>query len=1489
MKTITYQNKLINKKQLRELLSWSFSNYDSMQACALADELKYLGFKYASQAGISISLEDLRIPFIKNSMVEKANNEILDLEKIYLKGKITDIERFQKIIDIWGSISDSLKEQVVFYFKNYDPLNSVYIMAFSGARGNLAQVRQLVGMRGLMAGPSGEVMNIAIEKNFREGLTITDYLISGYGARKGIIDTALKTANSGYLTRRLIDVGQDILIRDKDCSTIHSLLFSNNSIQLANLNLIYEKLNGRVLNKSIFNSNKKEIIANKNSEITLKLIEKCLKKNIKRFYIRSPLTCNLYRAICQRCYGWDLANENLVEMGEAIGILAGQSIGEPGTQLTMRTFHTGGVFNSQAKQKILSPMSGIVKFTGNLRTVRLRTNIGEDVLVAKSSGYFFIVPITKNQKLTRIQVLENTILFLNNNDYVLERKPIGEVINKNKQSRIELKPILTDNSGEIFMPLLRNRGKLLSNNKLIWILSGQLYKSPLNSFVNFYSDYKLNANSYIFRTKILNSYKGYVKVINQENDLYRRKIEILTNKYLLTNFNLQSLPDSFNSKNYKNCILEYQNLKYLIKTKIINSKYYIRLKKSKIIGDLLTNAFKTNTGGKLYYDKVNQTQVQNKLQNSLIKYLHVAYLFRNNWTNPPEQSQKLLFHKKNKSRLNSKIRNSTKFRVKLQLHEKSAWKPTETDKSKFLNSPLKLINWESPPKQMNFRTILWIEEETHKFESKVNNVLVKPGNYIAKNFQLLNDPKIFSKISGLVNITKKNNDFQILSIKPGSVYKGKIFKNLFKKIYYPGETIFSNIIINNLSFCQNTIIANNKQLLIQPIKLYEIPYSIFNRHNKENQNSQNVFKLVQNYIYESNTIIKTSKSLDLIITKLNFNSNQFFYNNTIIELFKNKEMNSITCKTYEKFFLTKYIVSSLKYRNIKSCFLISSNQFIDSYTILGYLESVTLNSSKIVKYKMKTGDIKEILLISNKDCFAFKKSKASNKKIGNFILESENINKVGKIIGENRNFFIIQKAQAYFFPNCKLDEIDLKSPIKYKTMTQTQFQFQTRIKTNRSISLNFINLFRASIKNRVRTNIFKLSNYKIPLKIEFSKFFFEKNSRLYNSLIPNFLKQFSLNNTKMDLNIEQIIEPKEFEFLITRDNLLKETEILIQKSKIKSRNILIRSSEFIKDLKKKNNTDNFSLTLVKFCEYPFTKSIKSVGLYSLTADHFEQETNNIFCQNNMFIESGKTVGFLNLEKEITIDIVQGLPKIEQVLEARKQILNKKKMPRNKKKGTLIQKTNLDPNLKFKKLGSLIQENDKINPHKLLKVYFNYYGIIKIFTCDRKKKIKYARLIRNYESSYKSFKKVQLFILNSVQSIYKSQGVLINDKHLEIVIKQMTTRVIVTYEGMTPLLKGEIIDLYHMKYINQIISTKEAKSACYAPLLFGITKAALNNPSFISAASFQETIRVLTKASIEGKIDWLRGLKENIVIGYLIPAGTGFKTYRNSFKKPRQLA
>ena len=825
MKNYIYQNNLIGKKQLRQILGWSFTNYDSMQACSLADELKYLGFKYATIAGISISIEDLRVPFIKNLMLEKANQEIINSEKIFLKGKITEVERFQKIIDTWSLTSESLKDQVINYFKKYDPLNSVYIMAFSGARGNLSQVRQLVGMRGLMSDPSGEIMNLPIKQNFREGLTITDYLMSGYGARKGIVDTALKTANSGYLTRRLIDVAQDILIREKDCQTNQSILVLQPEFS--------KKIIGRILNKSIKDPKTLQIIAKKNSQITPLLFETLQQKNIPYLYLRSPLTCKLYRAVCQQCYGWDLSTENLVDIGEAVGILAGQSIGEPGTQLTMRTFHTGGIFTSEARQQIISPVNGIIRFSKFLETIVLRTNRGEDVLVTKNSGSLILIPDSFSQSISKIELSRNTILFPKHNQYIQKDTVIGELINTNKQLKREVKPIVAYTSGEIIIPKLKTKINSLNNNKLLWLLSGELYNSPKNSYINFYSDYKLNKESYIFRTKIVNSYSGFVKYKNSKKSLYERQIILQNTNYSLFNSNLQHL-----AKNISNfgSILIFNKRKYFLNTTIKNFKIYLKATRKQKFAKLITNFYRTKTGGTIFYDWRNISRVNNVKDK--------IYFYNNDY--------ELLLDKENIKKSKTNFKNNE---LDLQFDVKKL----ETD-------------FESSYSKNYYRTLIWLEEETHHVNCEPNVLLVKNGDFISEGFEIT--PDQFSKTSGLVLTNQKNNIIQAVIIKSGLIYEGKKISNKVKskkitakskKLFFPGEQIFSTIHINVPSLCEQIAGRNGAQLLIRPIKLYEFPCI---------QKIENVFKnqiLIEenlkfgtntHFVYQSNQKIQTNHSLN---------------------------------------------------------------------------------------------------------------------------------------------------------------------------------------------------------------------------------------------------------------------------------------------------------------------------------------------------------------------------------------------------------------------------------------------------------------------------------------------------------------------------------------------------------------------------------------------------------------------------------------------------
>ena len=1395
MKNYFYHNNLIGKKQLREILGWSFTNYDSMQACSLADELKYIGFKYATQAGISISIEDLRVPFSKKLMLEKANQELLNSERLYLKGKITDVERSQKIIDTWNLTSESLKNQLINFFKNYDPLNSVYIMAFSGARGNLAQVRQLVGMRGLMADPSGQILSLPIQKNFREGLTVTDYLISGYGARKGIVDTALKTANSGYLTRRLIDVAQDIVIREKDCYTKHSFKVLINKI-------ISQQLIGQVINYPIIDPKTSLILATKNTQLTSALINTLVQKKISSLYVRSPLTCKLYRAICQKCYGWDLANENLVDLGEAIGILAGQSIGEPGTQLTMRTFHTGGVFTSQMQQQIVSPINGIIRFSKFLNITPIRTNRGENVFVSQNSGSVIIISDSDNgREMAKIEIVNNTILYPNHNQYIQKDAVIGEVINLNKEVKREMKPIFAPNPGEIIVPRLKNK---LNNNRLIWLLSGNVYCSPLNSYINFYSDYKLKKNSFIFRAKIINLSSGQIISKSQRQNIFEHRMLITNKIYSLQNskiFNLSTKRENYNK------VLKLRKYYYLLFTTLNKQRSFLKLTNCNKIAKLITNIYKTKIGGTLFYDM----RSTNPKTNLKFKIYYTRKII----------NEKLKY-----------IRNNS-FNLK-----------TTPYKRKGIVSDL------------IYRTIIWVEEESFFVNCDPNVSLVKHGDFILENFEIM--PGTFTKTSGLVLIEQKNNFIQTITIKSGLVYEGDNLIRFSNKLYFPGEEIFSNFIISTPSLFEYIPKNLVDQLLIRPIQLYEFGYpksreKIFKRTEQTEKCLEFQSDLFINY--SSNQTIQANNSFNLASEILRLDFSNYSKNQLSIEVKNNKLKKTIEFNIYNSINLNNYSVPKLKYKNVTSCLLIQKNQFVDQYTKLGYLEAVTSKSLEIVKIKINQNDIKNILVISNKDCINVEKNQLPNKTINDFVINSSINNHVGKIIIESKTSFIIQKGHPYFFPNCNADKLKQQRNLDYKIIPFKRNKKIYQIYQN--VNLHHFSRLNISLENLPN------SIKKGKLKVQFAKMFLKKNGRFYSSMIPRFLKRFNVSENRQSDNF---FNSNLFKYQENNSISKLQTTLLVQHSEINSNHFLVPK-----------------LTLVKFAEYPFTKTTKSVGLYSITEDFFEQELNSVFCQTNQFIENGYTLGLLNLEKEITGDIVQGLPRIEEILEARKKKHFNKRIPNSQKKGLLTQRTSLNPNFEFCKIGIPIKKTEKINPHKLLQIYFNYYGLKKSFFCDRQKIVKMARLTSNFEGSYKCFKKVQMFILNSVQNVYKSQGVTINDKHLEVIIKQMTSKVMITEEGDTPLLKREIIDLYHIEHMNKIIEKERKDIAYYLPLLFGITRASLNNPSFISAASFQETTRVLTKAAIEGRIDWLRGLKENIIVGQLIPAGTGRRTYKHSFK------
>ena len=512
VKEITFKNKIFSKKELKSAIYEAFLNYGITRSCLLADEMKDLGFNYATQAGISISIEDLKVPPTKKKLLIESNGEIQKSDLTYSRGEINSVERFQKIIDTWNKTSETLKNNLVEYFRQTDPLNPIYLMAFSGARGNLSQVRQLVGMRGLMSDPNGQIIDIPIIHNFREGLTITDYIMSAYGARKVVVDTALKTADSGYLTRRLIDVAQDVIIRENNCQTKRAIkLNKKDDIELFN-----SKILGRTSAQTIKIQGIEKPIVIKDGQITQKVVDKLNKYNIKSVKLHSPLTCESTRSICQRCYGWNLSTCKTVKLGEAIGIIAAQSIGEPGTQLTMRTFHTGGIFTADPSRQIRSKNRGFFSFDKNIQIKPGRTIYGSQISLLEREAKIHITDY-KNQTST-IKLPADSSIFIKNKAFVKSGELLAELPVKNQQTVKAKKNIIAPHSGELNVD---------QNSNLAWIMESEVYSIPYNGlFNNFKFQQEIVKDDNLLHFKLVSKKSGVVKLTHDKTESKIETIQI---------------------------------------------------------------------------------------------------------------------------------------------------------------------------------------------------------------------------------------------------------------------------------------------------------------------------------------------------------------------------------------------------------------------------------------------------------------------------------------------------------------------------------------------------------------------------------------------------------------------------------------------------------------------------------------------------------------------------------------------------------------------------------------------------------------------------------------------------------------------------------------------------------------------------------------------------------------------------------------------------
>nr|QFR99717.1 RNA polymerase b''-subunit [Vischeria stellata] len=1260
-RSFVFLNQIITKKDLEDILAWMFRNYGIRKTCMLGELLKEAGFNYATQGGLSIHLEDLKVPRSKTSLVSLTNTELEKGEILYKRGELTSSEWFQKQVMAWNLTSEVLKSEIVDFFERTDPLNPLYMMTFSGARGNLSQVRQLIGMRGLMSDQKGEMIGSAIQRNFREGLTVIDFLISSYGARKGLVDTAIRTADSGYMTRRLIDIAQDVVVRQFDCQSKYGILilktnfFSQEKIKSS----FEEKLLGRILAKPIFDKNAKKLLAHRGQEIDFVLLKLIKEKNIQIVSVRSPLICQSYRSVCQTCFGWDLTQHRLIEIGEAIGIIAAQSIGEPGTQLTMRTFHTGGVFNRELSQQIRSKFSGQVKFAENLKTNFVRTNQGDYGQVIINTSFFNI--ITYKNEVLRIKVERDDLLMIKNGEFIKKGQPIVQLASQLEESDIEIQKTLTTKfSGEIYYQP-RQKSNFFEYNMIVWVLGGTLVILPFEAkklirsfshpkYVFAKTKFVIKSNFSTELISLLNSTK--IGLICQFLELKKLKVQVYKNPLIKKPFLY---------------ILKLRDSQKLLLRKDIspdnnNSTPYI--------GRYLTEAYQIKTGGILYSLNFN----------------------------------------------------------------------------KILTNPYKAknIGWLEFNKATSF---IMLPEESYDAFPKSFIFQVKEANFVQKREKISSN--IYSPVNGLIQLKKQGKKLTNLIIKSGIilVFNKELIKitkfsqKLNGRFFFAGDNLFGRILLNKIVYSEVIITANRVQLLLRPLVYYNVLPA---------KNYKPVeYELTGYDDYVLSGYGRVSKNLSLNTDKLVIDSKRFL-------TFKLGESFNATIKKrkniIEKVLFVNFSNQISKY---KSNIVVSLKKDGDNYWSLEFGRSRNLNQQNITPRRLKTTQSQTISTVRI-----------------NQILEPYTVVSFSEFIGE-----LESKA------------LDIKS--KYSK----RYQFQ---------------------------ELLLVSNHHVR-----SLYFDETGPFLVNK-----------------------------EFLFAGD-LVANSLVLTLGGKI---------------LNKKGSKINFRIGK----PYLFTEGAK------------------VYKNHEDFAPENTVLGFVTYRIFKTQDIIQGLPKVEEILEARS--------PSNKAlisdKTGLITKiinqphsrniqieilTNLKEFRSLHQVSNVFKDIDKeelevelykfinitdrfhkglIDPQQLLDIYFNYF----------------RQRDSHQKATLRSLYRLASMFIKSIQGVYESQGIKIVDRHLEVIVRQMIVKTKIEYPGNTPLVAGEYIDVQQIVSLNKMLQKKNKNLVFYKPAILGLTKAALTTESFISAASFQETIRILTQAAIEGKVDWLRGLKEKVIVGGLIPCGTGILTF-----------
>lgn len=1246
-KELTFNNRVVDKGQLKKLVAWAFTNFGSARSAQIADQLKELGFRFATRAGVSISVDDLVVPPVKREMLEAAEAEIRATESRYTRGEITEVERFQKVIDTWNNTSEALKDEVVRNFKVTDPLNSVYMMAFSGARGNLSQVRQLVGMRGLMANPQGEIIDLPIKTNFREGLTVTEYIISSYGARKGLVDTALRTADSGYLTRRLVDVAQDVIVRDIDCGTSRYIVVRAMTDGDRILIPLADRLLGRVLAKEVLHPETGEMIADRNQDISDELAREIGRAGVPEVSVRSPLTCEAPRSVCQHCYGWSLAHGHMVDLGEAVGIIAAQSIGEPGTQLTMRTFHTGGVFTGEAARMLQAPFDGTMRFSKKLRTRGVRTRHGEEREQVEVAGDLVLEPNDNKNKPLTFSVTPGSLLLVTNGEKIKASQLLAEVaIGKSRLSTEKAaKDVSSALAGEVlFADLIPeektdrqgNTTRIAQRGGLLWVLSGEVYNLPPGAEPVVKNGDAVEPGTILAETKLVTASGGVVRLTPG-----KREIDIITASVVLNEARVR-VESTGGRDQY--VIYTANNQRFSLKatpgTKVLNNQ---------VVAELIDDQYRTQTGG-------------------IIKYAGVEVAKRGK--------------------------------------AKQGYEVTKGG------------------------SLLWIPEECHEVNKDISLLLVEDGQYVEAGTEVVKD--IYCTSGGIVEVVQKNDILREIVIKPGSLHLVDEIPGAFLtegQLVYPGTEAIPGVETDELRYGEAVETPEGAALLLRPVIEFKVPdepdvpsqASINTKigTTEDNRSTSGIeLRAIQRLPYKDGERVKSVEGLELLRTQL------------VLEMTQETGVSEHP----------------------------GSAQISADIELSGDEES----------------------------------EEPEDMRLQLVILES----------------LVIRRDTA-------------ADPLGGSTTTRLLVEDGDEIAPGAVVARTEIQCKEAGEVRGIR----------------------EGAEAIRRVLVVRDADRITLPMT---------VAPK-----------VKVGDLIVSTDMLAAATASPESGQVVKV-----SSDSVTLRLAR----PYRVSPGAV----LQIDHGD------------LVQRGDNLVLLVFERAKTGDIIQGLPRIEELLEARKP---KEACVLARRPGETQVVYEQDETVDIKVIESdgvvadypvgpgqnaIVSDSQKVrasealtdgpaNPHEILDIFFNYsledQGI--------------------YEAALIGLQEAQRFLVNEVQSVYQSQGIEISDKHIEVIVRQMTSKVRVEDGGDTTMLPGELVELRQIETVNDAMAITGGAPAQYTPVLLGITKASLNTDSFISAASFQETTRVLTEAAIEGKSDWLRGLKENVIIGRLIPAGTGYNAFEDA--------